>query len=1062
MLRIIVLCIFSGVLALDLAAQTSAFTYQGKLNDNSIAGNGPYEMRFRLFDAETGGVQQPQPTPITLDFTVAGGNAVTVTNGVFTVRLDFTAAGFPGAPRFLEISVRRTAADPWTLLDPRQPVTRAPQSLSADGLSDACNLCVTNAQIESVDGSKVSGVVAIANGGTGSSTQNFIDLTTDQTSIAGNKTFSGVLSLSSGSAATPSMTFSGDTDTGFFRSAPDTLRFSTAGVSRMVIDPNGRIGVGTEIGPTPTRFFAVEDNPSASTAYGVYGQAGGTTGFRAGVVGQSIFTTPQTGTTIGYGVYGFASGATINNGLVGIAQGAGTTNVGVYGFASGGTRNFAGYFDGNTYVSSPGVVRAYINSDANAGVALTLNDQPGWSVATANTGHFQIYNDAIGQNALWIDKTTNDVGIGTFTPGAKLDVAGNINTSTQYNMGGNRILGNQGSLNLFAGVNAGFSNGSGAANTFVGDAAGRLNVTGGGNSYFGRAAGENSTGSGNSFFGVTAGQFATSANSAYFGAGSGRGLSAAVPNTGGENAFFGYQSGLFNTSGNLNAFFGSGSGRANTTGFFNAFFGAVSGIANVNGTGNAFFGMQTGDSNISGSQNSFFGYRAGDVNTGGNLNVFLGTAAGQSNTVGSYNTIVGSVANVLADNLEYASAIGAFARVGSSDTIVLGKVAGTYDSVARPADTVQIPGNLNLAGTLTANGSGLTNLNAANITSGTLPISRGGTGSSTQNFVDLSAAQNVGGNKLFTDNVGIGTIAPIGPFHMSGNSGGFAMTFTNAANTLGRQGYRLAFDNDRFTFQRANDDGTFSANQVAIDQISGNVGIGTVTPGIYKLNIAGSTLSSGLRVQTDLQFGTVASFGGNGRFQIDSATNPGGRFDVVEDGRIFIGNEPGYDPALTKLTVYGTASIAGGITVSGNTSLNGLVTVPTFGALGTVPICRNALLQISQCNPSSLRYKESIVPYRSGVDLIRRLRPVTYNWKQDGKADFGLIAEEVEKEEPFLAIYDEKGEVNGVRYDRIGVIAINAIKEQQAQIEDLKKQIALLKALACARKSEIEICKELK
>lgn len=201
--------------------QTGEFTYQGRLVDGSLAASGTYEMRFRLFDAETDGTQQPQPTPITLDFTVAGSNPVTVTNGVFTVKLDFTAIAFPGAVRFLEISVRRTASDPFTLLNPRQPITSAPHNIrsltsgSSDGLSVACVLCVTDAQILSLDGSKVtgtvanattaanvSGIVPIANGGTGSSTQNFVDLSTNQSGIVGNKTFEGTITGNVFSAAT--------------------------------------------------------------------------------------------------------------------------------------------------------------------------------------------------------------------------------------------------------------------------------------------------------------------------------------------------------------------------------------------------------------------------------------------------------------------------------------------------------------------------------------------------------------------------------------------------------------------------------------------------------------------------------------------------------------------------------------------------------------------------------------------------------------------------------------------------------------------------------------------
>jgi hypothetical protein len=76
------------------------------------------------------------------------------------------------------------------------------------------------------------------------------------------------------------------------------------------------------------------------------------------------------------------------------------------------------------HISGSGIIRARVNADSNAGLALTLNNQPKWSVATVNAGQFQIFNDAIGQNAVWIDQTTNNVGIGTTNPAAKLHVAG--------------------------------------------------------------------------------------------------------------------------------------------------------------------------------------------------------------------------------------------------------------------------------------------------------------------------------------------------------------------------------------------------------------------------------------------------------------------------------------------------------------------------------------------------------------------------------------------------------------------------------------------------------------
>jgi hypothetical protein len=97
-------------------------------------------MEFKLFDAPTGGTQQPQPNPVTVDLTAANNSAVTVTNGVFSVQLDFGAGAFPGAARYLEISVRHNSGEAFTVLSPRQQITSTPyaiKSLNAETASTA-------------------------------------------------------------------------------------------------------------------------------------------------------------------------------------------------------------------------------------------------------------------------------------------------------------------------------------------------------------------------------------------------------------------------------------------------------------------------------------------------------------------------------------------------------------------------------------------------------------------------------------------------------------------------------------------------------------------------------------------------------------------------------------------------------------------------------------------------------------------------------------------------------------------------------------------------------------
>jgi hypothetical protein len=123
-------------------AQGSIFTYQGKLSDGGTAANGTYDMQFNLYDALTSGNQQPQPEPVTITFT--GANSVQVTNGVFTVQLDFGASAFPGHDRFLDIAVKHPADSSYTPLLPRQQLTSLPYAIRAFDTAKLQGIAVSN------------------------------------------------------------------------------------------------------------------------------------------------------------------------------------------------------------------------------------------------------------------------------------------------------------------------------------------------------------------------------------------------------------------------------------------------------------------------------------------------------------------------------------------------------------------------------------------------------------------------------------------------------------------------------------------------------------------------------------------------------------------------------------------------------------------------------------------------------------------------------------------------------------------------------------------------------
>ncbi len=102
----------------------TAFTYQGRLTDSGSPANGENDFEFKLFGAETGGTQ--------VGSTLTRDN-VTVTDGFFGVELDFGDV-FNGDSRWLEIAVRPGASTgSYTALSPRQRIAAAPYAFYAGG-----------------------------------------------------------------------------------------------------------------------------------------------------------------------------------------------------------------------------------------------------------------------------------------------------------------------------------------------------------------------------------------------------------------------------------------------------------------------------------------------------------------------------------------------------------------------------------------------------------------------------------------------------------------------------------------------------------------------------------------------------------------------------------------------------------------------------------------------------------------------------------------------------------------------------------------------------------------
>ena len=300
---------------------------------------------------------------------------------------------------------------------------------------------------------------------------------------------------------------------------------------------------------------------------------------------------------------------------------------------------------------------------------------------------------------------------------------------------------------------------------------------------------------------------------------------------------------------------------------------------------------------------------------------------------------------------------------------------------------------------------------------------RNGTTAQTANF-------NIDGNGIVGGNVGIGTTNPQAKLDVNGSaqittggSGGqviFAAP-NGESGMLIRSTSRadIRFDGSTLKLLAGVSTGApVSTNGIAITTL-GRVGIGTTSPGAA-LDVVGSVQASG-----------SLSSGGQGFF---------------------------YN---------GLNVVSGGLFVHGETNLNDTLvgTVGRFTNVSLFPVtggdqslCRNSTTGYVAFCSSSLRYKSDVETFDAGFEIINRLRPISFAWKETERRDIGFGAEEVAKINPLLVNYNDKGEVEGVKYDRLSVVFVNAFKEQQAQIEQLQAQIESLKKLVCLERRNAPIC----
>ena len=133
------LMVWLVVTSVSPGALGAPFTYQGRLLDGGQPANGAYDLQFALSGVPVG--ESYIGSPVTAA-------PVAVSNGLFTVALDFGDGVFDGSARWLEVGVRTNgSAAPYTVLTPRQPLTAAPYALYANTAGVASGGSGTNTTV---------------------------------------------------------------------------------------------------------------------------------------------------------------------------------------------------------------------------------------------------------------------------------------------------------------------------------------------------------------------------------------------------------------------------------------------------------------------------------------------------------------------------------------------------------------------------------------------------------------------------------------------------------------------------------------------------------------------------------------------------------------------------------------------------------------------------------------------------------------------------------------------------------------------------------------------------
>lgn len=463
----------------------------------------------------------------------------------------------------------------------------------------------------------------------------------------------------------------------------------------------------------------------------------------------------------------------------------------------------------------------------------------------------------------------------------------------------------------------------------------------------------------------------------------------------------------------------------------NLFIGTSAGDAGnftLTGTDNIAIGANVMQSLTSGSLNFGIGTNTLNALTSGSNNVGYGIASLQGVTTTNQNTAIGnnSVRYTTGSNnvaVGYQAYQGAVGTTTGSNNIIIGTQSGS-------AYTAGESNNIVIGSTLAGTAAESNVIRIGNsITKTVIDGIRGITSASTDRYpvnIDVNGQLDGTGNLYLPS-----TTSAIGQIlinntrfinYYNGNtvigSGSSNFTTTGTANVFVGDSIAASLgasaNSNVAVGSAAMRDATTAAGNVAV----GFDALLQVTTGNgFNTAVGYNALSAVTTGTNNIAIGASSGTGVTGANGSNIYLNNAG---AAESNRLRIGSATGTGASqLNASFIHGIR----GITTANADAI--AVLIDSAGQLGTVS--------------SSIRFKENVQDLPE--TRVLELRPVRFNYKQDGRFGTGLIAEEVEQVMPELVAYNQEGECESVKYQDLPVLLLAEIQKLRKELDELKGRI---------------------